>query len=88
MQSRLPLLTIGGLVLTAIVTAAMLIWPAIGTTLERDPAMLNQGQVWRFFTTWLVQTDGWKQIGINFAGLAIYGALVETRVGRFWWVLG
>lgn len=88
MRSRLPWLTIAVFALTAIVTSAMLVWPAIGTVLERDPAMLSQGQVWRFVTTWLVQTDGWKQIGINFAGLAIYGALVETRVGRLWWAVG
>ena len=88
MPSRLPWLTIAVWLVTAAFTAAMLVWPAVGVGLERDPAMLGEGQVWRFVTTWLVQTDGWKQIGINFAGLAIFGALVEQRVGRLWWAIG
>ena len=88
MHRRLPWLTIAVFILTAGITATMLVWPPIGTALERDPVMLGQGQIWRFVTTWLVQTDGWKQIGINSAGLLIYGALVETRVGRFWWAIG
>jgi len=88
MRSRLPWLTIAVLTLTASVTAAMLVWPAVGTALERDPAMLSQSEVWRFVTAWLVQTDGWQQIGVNFAALAVFGALVESRVGRLWWAIG
>jgi len=86
-NQRFPWLTIGVLLVTALTTGAMLVSPQVGTTLERNaPRMLN-GEPWRFVTTWLVETDGWSQIGINFLGLAVYGYLCERFIGWRWWIL-
>jgi hypothetical protein len=68
MSREAPWLTLGVLVLTGATTGAALLWPQLGTGLERHPAMLSRGEVWRFFTTWLVETDGWLQIAVNFLG--------------------
>jgi rhomboid protease GluP len=87
MSSRLPWLTLGVFVATSAVTAAMWVWPEIGTALERDPKMLH-GEWWRFVTTWFVLTDGWLQIVLNSVGLLVFGALVERRIGRGWWLAG
>lgn len=84
-RRELPWLTLGVFAVTAAFTAAMLAWPQVGTALERDPAML-QGEWWRFFTTWLVLTDGWAQIVMNNIALLVFGTIVEWRVGRGWWI--
>lgn len=80
----LPWLTLAVFALTAVFTAAMLVWPQVGTALERDRAMLR-GEWWRFFTTWLVLTDGWTQIVMNNIALLVFGSIVEWRIGRAWW---
>ncbi|MGN6102230.1 MAG: rhomboid family intramembrane serine protease [Devosia sp.] len=86
--SRFPGLTLAVFLATAAVTAASLYRPEIATGLERNAPLIAEGQVWRLVTTWLVETDGWAQIAVNFAGLAIFGWLVETFVGRRWWIIG
>jgi rhomboid protease GluP len=85
---RFPALTLAVSAATAVVTAASLFHPEIATVLERNGPLIEQGQVWRLATTWLVETDGWTQIAVNFAGLAIFGTLVETLAGRRWWLIG
>lgn len=86
MPARLPWLTIAVFIVTAITTGAALVHPQIAALLQRDPAILG-GQVWRLVTTWLVETDGWAQIAVNFAGLALFGTLAELLVGRQQWLL-
>lgn len=86
MSGRIPWLTLAVFVVTCLVTGAMLVWPQIGTTLQRDPIML-QGEWWRFVTTWLVLTDGWPQIVLNSVALLIFGTLVERGQGRVWWII-
>jgi rhomboid protease GluP len=83
-----PWLTLAVWLATALTTGAMLVDPSIGTLLQRNALLIRQGEVWRMVTTWLVETDGWTQIAVNFAGLAIFGTLVELLVGRRWWILG
>jgi rhomboid protease GluP len=85
---RFPGLTLAVFLATAAVTAASLYFPQIATTLERNGPLIAEGQVWRLVTTWLVETDGWTQIAVNFAGLAVFGTLVEILVGGFWWIIG
>jgi rhomboid protease GluP len=85
-SGRTPWLTLLVLVVTSVVTGAMLVRPEIGTTLQRDPAMLH-GEWWRFVTTWLVLTDGWTQIALNSIALLIFGTLVERGQGRAWWIV-
>jgi len=86
-RASLPWLTIIVFAATAITTGAMLLNPAIGDAPERNGPLMLEGQVWRFVTTWLVETDGWQQIAVNFTGLAIFGFLVERFVRRAWWVV-
>lgn len=88
MSLRMPWLTLAIFVVTAATTGAALLQPEIGTLLQRNAFLIRQGEVWRIFTTWLVETDGWAQIAVNFAGLAIFGTLAELLVGRRWWVVG
>jgi rhomboid protease GluP len=86
--SRFPGLTLAVLLATAAVTAAALYRPEIATALERNGPLIAAGQLWRLVTTWLVETDGWMQIAVNFAGLAVFGVLVERLIGRLWWLVG
>jgi hypothetical protein len=58
---RLPSLTLAVFVATAVVTAASLYLPEIAAALDRNGPLVEQGQVWRFLTTSLVETDGWTQ---------------------------
>jgi rhomboid protease GluP len=87
MTQRFPVLTLTVFAVTSITTAAMLVWPMIGTALQRHPAMLS-GEWWRFVTTWLVLTDGWIQIAVNSIGLLGFGIAVERQIGRLWWIVG
>jgi rhomboid protease GluP len=84
----LPWLTIAVFLATGALTGASLVQPGIGTALERNGFMIREGEVWRLVTTWLVETDGWLQIAVNFAGLAIFGTLAELLVGRGRWMIG
>ena len=84
----MPWLTLAVMLVTAATTGAALLRPEIGALLQRNAFLIRQGEVWRIVTTWLVETDGWAQIAVNFAGLAIFGTLAELLVGRRWWVAG
>ncbi len=85
MNRHVPWLTLGVLVVTMAVTAAMYRWPEIGTALQRSPEMVA-GQYWRFVTAWLVQVDGPVQILCNGLGLVVFGSICEWRAGRGWWL--
>ena len=85
MIRRLPWLTIAVFAVTGAVTAAQLVWPQMIALLERAPTMITGWEVWRFSTAWLVQSDGWPQIWINFPALAVIGAIVERSIGRLPW---
>ncbi len=77
MRRTLPVLTLSVFALTAVVTGLQFVVPGLLETLQRDPAMLAQGQVWRFVTAWLVQADGVPQILVNFPALLVAGTLCE-----------
>jgi rhomboid protease GluP len=57
--------------------------PALG----RTPTALASHQWWRLVTPLFVNPEGWRQIAVNFAGLAILGTIVERRFGPARWLI-
>lgn len=82
----IPWLTAAVWLATAATTGAMLRDPWIASALERNGILIREGEVWRLVTAWLVETDGWTQIVVNLAGLAVFGTLAELLAGRGWWI--
>ncbi len=60
--------------------------PAIVSALQRNPAALAAGEWWRLITPLFVHPDGWSQIIVDFAGIAIVGPIVERRFGSARWL--
>lgn len=81
-----PIATIGVLAITAVFTGLQFINPAVLSALRRDPAALAAGEWWRMFTPLLVHANGWVQIVVNFAGIAIVGPAVERMFGHWRWL--
>jgi membrane associated rhomboid family serine protease len=78
--------TIGVLGITAGITGLQFVFPAILSALQRDPAALAAGEWWRLVTPLFVHPDGWSQVIVNFAGIAIVGPVVERRFGSYGWL--
>lgn len=83
-----PWLTIAIGVATAAVTAVAFIWPDVMAALRRDPAIITEHQYWRLFTSFFIYGDSAVQIGLNVLALAIFGTLVEWRIGPGYWLAG
>jgi membrane associated rhomboid family serine protease len=83
---QLPMATICVLSITAIITSLQFVSPAIVSALQRDPAALAGGEWWRLITPLLVHPDGWPQIIVDFAGIAIVGPVVERRFENARWL--
>lgn len=79
--------TVAILAITALFTAAQLLFPAVLGALRRDPAALAAGEWWRLFTPLLVHADGLPQIVTNLLGIALVGPPVERRYGHAGWLL-
>lgn len=86
-DQRWPFATIATLALTALVTGAQLVFPALLLALRRDPAALAAGEWWRLITPLFVHADGWPQIITNLLGVAVVGAAAEQRYGHAGWLL-
>jgi membrane associated rhomboid family serine protease len=48
---------------------------------------LAAGEWWRLITPLLVHSDGWQQIIVDFAGIAIVGPVVERLFGSYRWLI-
>jgi membrane associated rhomboid family serine protease len=83
---HLPMATICVLSITAIITGLQFVSPAIVSALQRNPAALAAGEWWRLITPLFVHPDGWSQIVVDFAGIAIVGPVVERRFGSPRWL--
>lgn len=83
---RPPVLTIVGLLLIAVFMVLQAVEPFVLAALRRDLPAVQAGEWWRLLSPLLVQSDGWPQFAFNFAGLAILGAAIERRCGRWWWL--
>jgi membrane associated rhomboid family serine protease len=83
-----PQVTIAVLSLTAVITAAQFVQPAVLSGMERTPEALDRHQYWRLITPLFVHSGGWKQIAFNFPAIAITGYFAERIFGeRLWLVL-
>ncbi|MEV4537414.1 rhomboid family intramembrane serine protease [Asanoa sp. NPDC049518] len=80
---RIPL-TLAVLAVTAAFSLSQFAFPAVLTTLQRTPA-IRDGQVWRLFTSLLVQDGGWFGTISNLLFLLLIGALAELTVRRWLW---
>jgi membrane associated rhomboid family serine protease len=83
---RPPVLTIAGLLLLSVFMGLQTVEPSVLAALRRDLPAVQAGEWWRLLSPLLVQSDGWPQFAFNFAGLAILGAAIERRCGRWWWL--
>ncbi len=85
--TRLPLLTIAAILITAIGAIAQLLDPDVLAALRRDPAALASGEWWRIASP-LLGLDGntWIHFATDAAGLLLVGAVVELRLGRLRWL--
>ncbi|MEI2778466.1 MAG: rhomboid family intramembrane serine protease [Tetrasphaera sp.] len=72
-------ITLTAFAVTAAVSVAALLDPALEHLLTRDAALVRAGQWWRLITPILVQPDGWGQFAFNLAGVAVVGAAIERR---------
>ena len=72
---------------TALITGASLLYPGILLALQRSPAALGAGQVWRFITPLFVERGGWKEIAFNLVSLIAVGVLAERLWGKRRWVI-
>lgn len=86
-MSSLPLATISVLTITAIITGLQFVYPPVLSALQRNPAALAAGEWWRLITPLLVHSDGWPQIIVDFAGIAIVGPVVEQLFGSYRWLM-
>ena len=84
---RVGTLTIAAVSGTALITGASLLYPGILLALQRDPAAIGAGQVWRFITPLFVERGGWKEIAFNLASMLAVGILAERLWGSRRWVI-
>lgn len=85
--TRPPYATLAVFIVTAICTALEFTRHSPVPALERTPTALASYQWWRLVTPLFVNPEGWRQIAVNFTGLAILGTLVERRFGAARWLV-
>lgn len=86
-SQRYPVVTIGVLAATGVLTSLQFAFPDIVPLLERTPSAIEQHQWWRLITPLFVHPEGWRQIAFNFSSILILGTLVERLFGA-WQCLG
>jgi rhomboid protease GluP len=85
---RLPILTIGTLGLSAVMTATRLFTNGPLDALRRDPTALGHGQVWRLISPVLVQSDrSVVSVVLVFVMCAAIGIVAEQRLSRREWLV-
>ncbi|GAA1627395.1 rhomboid family intramembrane serine protease [Catellatospora bangladeshensis] len=73
--------------LTAVPSLLQFAYPALETTLRRDPVLIADGQLWRLVTSSLVQDSGVSGTVSNLGFLLVLGWLAERTVGTGRWLL-
>jgi membrane associated rhomboid family serine protease len=86
MPRRLPILTLGTLLLTAGVPATRFAGTGVLHALWRDPSGLEHGQVWRLVTPVLVQSDPGSTVVTVIILCAFVGAAGERVFSRGRWM--
>ncbi len=84
-RQRWPWATTFVVGLTALLTIAQFMYPALLPAMERQTGMWRDHQYWRIVTPLFLHSDGWKQIALNFPVIICIGVVVEWIYGfRFW----
>lgn len=84
-RSPWPWATITVLSVTALLTAAQFVFPALLPAVARQPDALRRHQYWRLVTPLFFHSDGWRQIAFNFPAIALIGYFTERVYGpRIW----
>ncbi len=65
LESRLPILSIAIIVVTAIVTGLQFVFPEVLSVFRRNADGLRAGEWWRMVTPLFVQPSGWSQCLFN-----------------------
>lgn len=73
--------------LTAAAGAAQLLHPGLLEQFRRDPAALAAGQWWRMVTPMFFQDGHLAGLVFNLIALAVIGALAETLLGPWRWLI-
>jgi membrane associated rhomboid family serine protease len=81
----LPILTLVAVGVALVAGIVQYAFPGVSHALERTPPF-SDSEWWRAATSLLVQTLGWYQVLGNLVTLAVFGTLVEWRLGRAWWL--
>jgi rhomboid protease GluP len=82
-----PTITPAMVAVLALMFAAQLASPGLLFLLGRDPALVEQGQLWRAVTALFVQDGGWPGAIFNLTCLSLLGAVAERRWGTSQWLL-
>jgi rhomboid protease GluP len=85
-QQRPPYATLAVFIITAICTALDFTRYSFVPVFQRTPAALASHQWWRLVTPLFVNPEGWRQIAVNFTGLALVGVIVERRFSAARWL--
>jgi membrane associated rhomboid family serine protease len=80
-------MTSGVTLVTAVVGAMQLLGGGVVTSLQRNRALLLDGQVWRLVTPMLVQPSGVGQYAFNLIGSVLVGVAVERQLGARKWLV-
>jgi membrane associated rhomboid family serine protease len=86
-RRQVPWLTLAVAVMTAAGFTAQLTVDGYLEAMRRDPTGLHWSQPWRVLSPLLVQSDGWIQAVFNVLTLVLAGIVVETRFGRWRWLV-
>jgi membrane associated rhomboid family serine protease len=84
---RLPVATLAVFAVTATCSILQFPFPALLSSLRRDPAALAAGQWWRVVTPLAVQDGGVAGTIFNLLFLAVLGTLAERLLGSRRWLL-
>jgi membrane associated rhomboid family serine protease len=83
--NKFPAVTVAVFAITAVCTAFAYKFPQFQAALERTPAITHEWS--RFITPVFINPEGALQIVLNFAGIALLGALIERRFSALRWLM-
>jgi rhomboid protease GluP len=83
---RWPILTAIAAGIVTAMTLAGAHHPDLVLWLRREPAMITQGQWWRFLTAASIYSDRAWEVAVAISFLALVGSIAEWRHSRVMWV--